>query len=470
VSKKRQKKSLSHQELEEIQEQSEQQQRSRRGGRNALSELNKALDSATRALTKGLIGGFGSERWQSLTIPLFTITLSLIAISVLVLSLGNNPLDVFTGLLAGAGWIPKPNYGGGQSQLTDLIGLSISLTPLLFGALGFVVAMRAGLFNIGIAGQMVLAGFAATVVVGYSSLPALIARPLALVVGAVVGAAAGALIGLLKHRFNIHEVVSSIMLNNIFIHAVSYFIKAYYLDPVSRNAVAASAEARLLTEPVQFGEVSARLPVGFLVAIAMAFVLWFFLTKTKQGFEMSAVGKSPKAAEYAGIKIGRTVIFAMAISGAMGGLAGVTHYLANVPAMAPDVLPALGFDSIAVAFLGVVHPLGAILAATLIATLSSGAVYMGSVAGVRHEIASVITGLILLFAACGGFLRAWLDTKKRTLADEDVQSAESDSSSVISTPPVIPDLTRDPDAEQSLSTPTEKATAPQPEEKGGDAP
>jgi len=394
-------------------------------GKEALNQINSAFDGATRMLVQGLSGG----RRQSLTVPLLAIFLSLITISVVVLAFGNSPFEVFRGLLAGAGWLPKANYGGGQSQLTDLIGLATTMTPLLFGALGFVVAMRAGLFNIGIAGQMILAGFFATVFIGYSNLDAWLARPLVLLVGIVVGALAGALIGFLKYRFNIHEVVSSIMLNNIFMLVVSYFIKSYYIDPVSRNARVASTEARLLTEPVQLGEASARLPIGFLLALVMAVILWFFLTKTKQGFEMTAVGKSPKAAEYAGVKIGRTVIVAMAISGAMGGLAGVTHYLANVPSIMPNYLPAAGFDSIAVAFLGNIHPLGAILAATLISTLSSGAIYMGSVAGVRHEIAGLITGMILLFTACGGFLRAWLDTKKRSYddAEESDHSTESNA-------------------------------------------
>ena len=190
-------------------------------------------------------------------------------------------------------------------------------------------------------------------------------------------------------------------------------------DPVSRNMRAASADARLLTEPVQLGEASARLPVGFLLALVMAALLWFFLTKTKQGFEMTAVGKSPKAAQYAGIKIGRTIIVAMSISGAMGGLAGVTHYMASVPSIAPSVLPGVGFDAIAVAFLGNAHPLGAVLAATLIATLTSGATYMSSIVGVRQEIAALITGMILLFTACAGYLRSWLDVKKRSIADDE---------------------------------------------------
>ncbi|MCL2403497.1 MAG: ABC transporter permease [Coriobacteriia bacterium] len=416
-------------ELRRLQEESEQKRkRGEHEGRNLLSELNNALDSATRVLVKGL----SAHKWQSLVIPLLAIFLSLATISVVILSFGSSPLEVFRSLLAGAGWLPKVNYGGGQSQLTDLVNLATTLTPLLFGALGFVVAMRAGLFNIGIAGQMVLAGFAATVLVGYSDMSALVARPLVLLIGIAVGALAGALIGFMKYRFNIHEVVSSIMLNNIFILVVSYFIKSYYLDDVSRNARAASAEARLLTEPIQIGEVSARLPVGFLLAIIAAFILWFFLTKTKQGFEMTAVGKSPKAAEYAGIKIGRTVVSAMALSGAMGGLAGVTHYLASVPSVAPDKLAGVGFDSIAVAFLGNVHPLGAVLAATLIATLSSGAVYMSSIVGVRQEIAALITGMILLFTACGGYLRAWIDVKKRNMAESDADSSGDSSACVAS--------------------------------------
>ena len=381
---------------------------------HAMTGLNRALDGATGFL----LNIFGNERSQSLTIPLLAILMSLLAISVLIIALGSNPLEVFRSLLAGAGWLPKNNYGGGQSQLTDLISMATTLTPLLFGALGVVVALRCGLFNIGIAGQMVIAAFIATVVVGYSDMIPLVARPLVLLIGIVVGALAGALIGFLKYRFNIHEVVSSIMLNNIFMLVAAYFIKMHYQDPVSRNMRAAGSDARLLTEPVTLGDAAARLPIGFLLAIAAAFLLWFFLTKTKQGFEMTAVGKSPKAAQYAGIKIGRTMIIAMAISGAFGGLAGVTHYMASVPSIAPNVLPAVGFDAIAVALLGNIHPLGAILASALITTLSSGATYMSSIVGVRQEIAAVITGMILLFTACGGYLRAWLEAKKRTRAED----------------------------------------------------
>ncbi|MCL2606522.1 MAG: hypothetical protein FWD93_04505, partial [Coriobacteriia bacterium] len=204
-----------------------------------------------------------------------------------------------------------------------------------------------------------------------------------------------------------------------FVLVVSFFIKSNHIDEITLNARIANTDARLLTEPIQFGEVSARLPIGFFLALVCAFALWFFLTKTKQGFEMTAVGKSPKAAQYAGIKIGRTVIAAMAISGALGGLAGVTHYLASVPSIAPGSLPSAGFDAIAVAFLGNVHPLGAVLAASLIATLSSGAAYMSSTVGVRHEISALITGMILLFAACGGYIRAKLNDKKRQYADRD---------------------------------------------------
>ena len=387
--------------------------------KSPLENLNNSLDSATRLI----VSIFGKERWQGLTIPLLALSVALLSISLLMLAMGHNPLEAFRAFLAGAGWIPKPRYGGGQSQLTDFINLTITFTPMLFAALSFIVAFRAGLFNIGIAGQMVLSGFAATVLIGYSDLPAILAVPLVLLIAVVVGAMAGGLIGFLKHQFNIHEVVSSIMLNNIFILVTSYFIKVYFLDPMSRNSRAASSEARLLTEPIQFGEVSAQLPIGFLVAILAAVALWFFLTKTKQGFEMTAVGKSPKAANYAGIKIGRTMISAMMIAGALGGLAGVTHYMASVANIMPNQLPAVGFDAIAVALLGSVHPLGAILATALITTFTSTATYMSSIVGVRQEIASVIVGLILLFTACGGYLRMWIEDKKRSFRDEQLDEA-----------------------------------------------
>jgi len=364
-------------------------------------------------LRNPLVRLLGNERWQAITIPVFSILCSLLAISVVILLIGKNPLEAFSSLLSGAGWIPKANYAGGKSMLTDFISTLDAFTPMLFAALAIVVALRCGLFNIGVSGQMLLAGFVATATIGYSDLPALVARPLVLLIGAAVGALAGGVMGWLKYRFNIHEVVSSIMLNNIFAYIISFFIKTRYLDPLSRNSKMATTAARLEIGPLTIGNATTHFPLGLVLALLAAVALWFLLTKTKQGFELTAVGRSAKAADYAGIRIGRMLILAMVISGGLAGLAGVTYYLGYVKSIIPGALTSVGFDSIAVALLGNIHPLGAILSSLLITTLTSGATYMSSSVGVRYEVASLIIGMILLFSACGGYIRLWVERSKR---------------------------------------------------------
>lgn len=357
-----------------------------------------------------LVRVLSNKRWQFISIPVFSILCSLVAISVIILLIGKNPLTAFVSLLQGAGWVPKPNYSAGKGMLTDFMDMLDALTPMLFAALAVAVAFKAGLFNIGVSGQMLLGGFIATVTVGYSGLPAIIARPLVLLIGLVVGALAGALIGILKHRFNINEVVASIMLNYIFQYVISFFINTRYVDPVSRQSRIIKSTARLTLTDIQIGGLRMRMPICILLAVACAIILYIFIFKTKQGYELKAVGLNPLAANYAGINVGRRRVFAMTLSGALAGLAGVTYYLGYFNSIQPGVLSSLGFDSIAVSLLGNSHPLGIIASSLLITTLSRGAIYMSSTVGVRQEIASLITGMILLFSACGGYIRYRVET------------------------------------------------------------
>mgnify|MGYP002870008484 CR=1 FL=1 len=141
-----------------------------------------------------------------------SFVLSLLIGALLILILGKNPLTAYTNLLQGSGLFAKAKYGGGQSRLTDLSSFVDSWTPMLFAALACAVALKAGLFNIGISGQMLVAGFISTVCIGYAQLPGILAKPLVILIGMACGAVCGGLIGWLKYRFNINEVVSSIML------------------------------------------------------------------------------------------------------------------------------------------------------------------------------------------------------------------------------------------------------------------
>jgi len=349
---------------------------------------------------------------SDLLTPFIAITLSLLSISFIVMLIGKNPLDVFHSILQGAGILPKENYAAFKSQLTDFTGMISFMTPMLFAALSVIVAFKAGLFNIGVSGQMLSAGFVASVVVGYSDLNAYLAKPLVLIIGMLVGALAGGLIGFLKWKYNINEVVSSIMLNYIFQYIVSFIISLKFLDPVSRQSDYISEASRLTLVNVEMGELKLDIPLGFIVALIMVFLVKFIFDKTKLGFEIKAIGSNRNAANYAGINVGRNLIIAMFLSGALAGLAGVTYYVGHMASIQPRVLSTIGFDAIAISLLGNSNPIGVLFSSFLITAISDGSAYMSSSVGVDKEIGSLMIGMILLFSACGVMIKSKLSKLK----------------------------------------------------------
>lgn len=360
----------------------------------------------------------GNEKRQAITIPLFSIFVSLLAGGILMACLGKNPFTAYLNLLQGCGLYPKAKYSAHMGMLTDFTSFLNMMTPMLFAALAVAVALKGGLFNIGVSGQMLTAGFFASITVGYSSLVAPIAKPLVLIVGIIVGACIGGLIGFLKFKFNINEVVSSIMLNYTAQNLFSFFINTRYLNAVSRQSNPISKDARLTLMGTQVGDLKADLPLGILLAILVAFILKFVLERTKLGYEIKTVGSNREAARYAGINVGKTMVLSMIISGALAGLAGVTYYLGYLNTIQPRVLTSTGFDAIAVSLLGNSNPIGIIFSSFLITTVSKGSSYMSSSSGIASEIASVITGLILLFSACGAFIRYLVKRWKTELEEQ----------------------------------------------------
>ncbi len=374
-------------------------------------------DKKKKSLRYSLLRPISNEKWQHISIPLMAILISFIAAAIVILLIGKNPLQAFYNLFQGAGILPKPSYAGYKSMLTDFTSLLNAMTPLVFASLAVAVAYKAGLFNIGVAGQMLVSGFLATIIVGYSGLDAFIAKPLVLVIGVVAGALMGGLVGWLKHRFNINEVVSTIMLNYIAQYVISFFIQMYYIDPVSRQSRYISDAARLTLVNVEVGNLKMDIPLGFILAILTAVLIKFMMDKTVVGFELKAVGSNRKAAKYAGINVGRNTVLAMVISGGLAGLAGVTYYLGYFASIQPKVLSDLGFDSIAVSLLGNSHPIGVIFSSFLVSIIDQGSTYMSSQAGIRQEISSVIIGSILLFSACGVYMKYKVNRLKEQVAD-----------------------------------------------------
>lgn len=356
-------------------------------------------------ITRGVLFLMGDERRQCVTIPIFAILLSLIASSVVLLILGKNPMEAFISLLQGSGILPKEAYAAKKSMLTDFLSLLNAWTPMIFASLSVAVAMRAGLFNIGVSGQMLCAGFIATVTVGYAeSLPGVVAKPLVVVIGLVAGAAVAAVIGFLKQKWNINEVVSAIMLNYIIRYVVSFFVKATINNPSTRQSWPVTDASRLSLMDTELGGLKMDIPLGIILAVVAVLLVQFLFTKMKLGFELRAIGGNPVAARYAGVNVGRNTVLVMAISGALAGLAGVTYYLGYFGSIQPDVLISTGFDAIAVCILGNSNPIGIIFSSLLISVIDKGSTYLQSSVGVRQEIGALITGLILLFSACGAFI------------------------------------------------------------------
>lgn len=330
---------------------------------------------------------------------LIAIIISLIFGALILWLMGKDPVSAYMDLLRGSGLMEKVKYSGRQNMFTDFMSFVDALTPMIFASLAVAIALKGGFFNIGVSGQMLFAGFCAHMAA--MILPSKIA---VVIVGFAAGALIGALIGWLKYRFNVNEVVSSIMLNSILMYLITFYINTFYINPVSRQSKSIISGARLTLSGFRWEGMKLDIALAFPVAIITALFLQWFIERTTYGYEIKASGLSPHAAYYAGINVNKTALMTMTLSGALAGLAGVSYYCGYLAAIQPGVTPSMGFDAIAVSLLGGNNPLGCVLASFLITVISKGTVYMSSRQNIDMEIASLITAFILTFAACSSFL------------------------------------------------------------------
>ncbi|MBR3602663.1 MAG: ABC transporter permease [Lachnospiraceae bacterium] len=383
------------------------------------------MKQKNNSIAKFFVKMLGNEKYQFITIPVFSIIVSLLVGAIVILLLGKNPVEAYGNLLQGSGLLMKEKYAGGKGMLTDFLSFVDYWTPMIFAALAVAVALKAGLFNIGVSGQMLAAGFIASVTVGYSTLAAPIAKPLVIIICFVVGSLVGGLIGFLKHKFNINEVVSSIMLNYIVQYVTAFFIYTKYVDPVSRQSKNIADAARLTLKNVEIGALKGDIPLGIILAVIVAFIIKYVFDKTTFGYEIKAIGFNTNASKYAGINVGKNMVIAMMISGGLAGLAGATYYLGYFCSMQPKVLAATGYDAIAVSLLGNSNPMGILASSFLINIINKGSTYMSSKAGLDAEIASVITGLILLFSACGAYIQYLVKKNKDKIEENKKAKGEA---------------------------------------------
>jgi ABC-type uncharacterized transport system permease subunit len=276
-------------------------------------------------------------------------------------------------------------------------------TPYIFAGLAVALGFRGGLFNIGAEGQLFVAGLASSYV-GYSlvGLPWFVHLPLTLGAGALAGAIWGGIPGYLKARTGAHEVINTIMMNWIAFRLTDYMLTGPMARPdglpITPLILPSAQLPALLDRPV-------RLHVGFFLALGAALLVYWFLWKTPWGLEIRMVGANPRAARYAGVKVARTMVVTMALSGALAGLAGTVHILGVDRQMVRAFSTGYGFDSIALALLGNSHPAGVVLASLLFGFLRGGAARMQSVAGVPVELIRIIQGMVIIFVAAPEIVR-----------------------------------------------------------------
>ncbi len=285
----------------------------------------------------------------------------------------------------------------------------VAMTPLLLAGLAVAITFRAGLFNIGGTGQMLMGGMGAVFVGFTMSGPGIIQVPLAVLAGMTCGILYGIIPGVLKARAKVHEVISTIMLNAIAASFVLWLLKTDTFrregrqDPISKLV---NPQGRL---PTLFGFLDRpelRAHLGIVIALSAAVFFWWLLERTTLGFEIRAQGANPDAARYAGMRPGHLIITSFAIAGAFAGLAGASEVLGTQGRATQSFAGSIGFDAIAVALLGRSTPIGTVLAAFLFGALQAGGQKMQVETGVPVDLVLILRALIVLFIAAPQLMRA----------------------------------------------------------------
>jgi simple sugar transport system permease protein len=315
----------------------------------------------------------------------------------------------YSALFKGAIFDPATINGTPAQFFGPITNTLLMATPLIFGGLAVSLAFRAGLFNIGGQGQLIMGAIFAGYVSFAWHLPAGLHVIVAVLAGAIGGTLYAALVGWLKAWRGAHEVIVTIMLNYVAFYFLGYLLNAngFHNPAKLGQAVSKPADpsARL---PHLFGD-SVDTDVGLAIALAATVVTAWLLKRSKLGFEVRALGINPRAARIAGINVERTQILAMALSGLLFGLVGVTQTLGttnpNNNSLSPNIDAGLGFDAITVALLGRNRPWGIVAAALLFGAFNAGASVMQASAGLPVDIVNVIKAVIVIFVAAPQIVR-----------------------------------------------------------------
>ncbi len=357
--------------------------------------------------------------WVSLVVvPLLAVFSALVigALLIVVTEGADEVWPAFKALFSGAfvGW----------ASISETL---LNAAPLILAGLAVAIGFQAGLFNIGVEGQMTIGGLTA-VIAGFSitGLPLVIHLPVAVMAGILGGAIWGGIPGLLRAKTGAHEVITTIMLNFVAYRLLDYLLKTPFIqrpdrfDPISKVVEASARFPKLLGWLPVPGAPGLRLHMGFILALLTAWFIYWLLYRSSLGFEYRMVGANPGGARYAGVSVTWSIVSVMAISGGLGGMAGANETLGILGTVTPGFTSGIGFDAIALALLGRSHPAGVVLSGVLFGALRAGGRTMQSQSAVGIDLITIVQALIIVFIAAPALVRAVYRVKAADAGTEQI--------------------------------------------------
>ena len=318
--------------------------------------------------------------------PFIALALTLVFGAILFAILGKNPVITL-----------YVYFISPLTQVWQIHELAVKAAPLILIAVGLSVCYRSNNWNIGAEGQFVAGALAGSILPvmapGFQNVMLL---PLMMIMGMIGGALYGAIPALLKVRFNTNEILSSLMLVYVANLFLDWTVRGPWRDPQAHGFPQTIQFSDAATLPAILPS-SGRTSWDFVFALVAAIVVWFMMAKTLKGFEVEAMGQSPRAGRFAGFSSARTVVFGFLVSGGLAGLAGIAEVSANINQLQPVISPGYGFTAIIVAFLGRLNPLGIIVAGLVLALSYIGGEAAQTAIGISDKTASVFQGILLFF-------------------------------------------------------------------------
>ncbi len=348
-------------------------------------------------------------------LPVFATLVALAVGAVMLLILGANPITAYGALVEGA-------FG----SVNSLAETAAKAVPLLLVGLGICISFHGSVTNIGGEGQMVIGAILGTVAgLTLSGRPAWLVVPVALLSGFAGGALWGAIPGALKAYFNVNEILSTVMMNAIAVQIMNYLLRGPLIDPAQAQLASKIPQTAALDVAFRLPRlVPTRLHLGALIAVILAVVVYILLWRTTLGYRIRAVGQNPDAARYGGIRVKRTVVMALLLSGAFAGLAGVIqvyglNYRMITDGSATGFTGSAGFNGIVAALFGQLHPLGTIPASFLFGALLVGANKLQRVMQVPSSFITALNGLVVVFVVSSDI---WRRQRQRRRQIEDTRA------------------------------------------------